>query len=72
MSDTCLSRSGTSSPLGKNDRRLDILISEELENAIIAMATLRGIPKGELARVALEEMAFGKFSMLQKIANRDH
>lgn len=71
MSDPMLSRSGNSSPFGKNDRRLDILIHEDLENAIIAMATLRGIPKGEFARSILEKAMFGEFSMVQKIANRD-
>lgn len=71
MDEIMLSRSGNSSPFGKNDRRLDILIPEELENAIIAMATLRGIPKGEFARSILEKAMFGEFSMVQKIANRD-
>ena len=53
MDEIMLSRSGITNPNGKSDRRLDTLIPEELENAIIAMATLRGIPKGEFARSIL-------------------
>lgn len=71
MDETALSRSGTTSPFGKNDRRLDLLVSEDLENAVIAMATLRGVPKGEFVRSVLERFVFGEFSMVQKIANRD-
>lgn len=68
MASTSLSRSGTTGPFGKNDRRLDILVSEDLENAIITMATLRGIGKSELARTLLERALFGEFAMLKKIA----
>lgn len=67
---TALSRSGQSSPLGKSDHRLDLLVSEELEQAIVAMAAIRGVPKSEFARQVLERALFGEFSMLQKVANR--
>jgi predicted DNA binding CopG/RHH family protein len=67
---TSLSRSGQSGPLGKCDRRLDILISEELEQAITAMAALKGVPKSEFARQVLERAMFGEFSMIQKVVTR--
>lgn len=70
MDEIMLSRSGITNPNGKSDRRLDLLISEDLESVLIAIATLRGIPKGELGRIVLEKFAFGEFAMIQKIANR--
>ena len=71
MTDTALSRSGTTSALGKNDKRLDVLISDELDQAITAMAAIRGVPKSEFARTVLEQSMFGSFSMLQKMAGKD-
>lgn len=68
---TRLSRSGNTGPFGKNDRRLDILVSEELENAIVTMATLRGMPKSEFARLILERSLFGEFSLVKRMADRD-
>jgi hypothetical protein len=70
MTETLLSRSGSSSPSGKLDRRLDVPVSEEIENAVIAIATLIGIPKADFVRLLLEKALFGEFSMMQKIANR--
>lgn len=66
MADSRLARSGNTSALGKRDRRLDILVSEETENAVVAMAALHGVPKGELARDILERALFGEFSLLQR------
>lgn len=68
MATTSLSRSGVSSPLGKADRRLDILVSEDLENAIITTATLKGVGKSEFVRSLLERVMFGEFAMLKKMA----
>lgn len=65
------SRTGHTGTFGKNDRRLDIMVSEELENAIITMASLKGIPKSEFARTLIERMLFGEFSIVQKMAQRD-
>lgn len=65
------SRTGHTGAFGKNDRRLDLLVSEELENAIVTMATLRGIPKSEFVRTIIERSLFGEFSIIQKMAQRD-
>lgn len=68
---TALSRSGTTSPLGKSDRGIDVQVSERLEEAIIAMAMLNGMKKGEYVRHLLECAMFGEFSMAQMmVANR--
>lgn len=40
-------------------------MSERLEEAIIAMAVLNGMKKGEYARWLLERAMFGDFSMAQ-------
>ena len=64
------SRSGHTNPDGKCDRRLDLLVTEELESAIIAMAALKGISKSEYVRSMLERVMFGEFPMMQKIASK--
>lgn len=66
--ETLLSRPSHSNPAGKCDRRLDIPIPEELENAIVALATLRGMSKAEYGRMILERSVLGEFAMVQKIA----
>lgn len=65
---TMLSRSGRSNPDGKLVARLDIPVSEELNEAVIAMAAIAGMPKTELVRRMLEELVFGKFPMLQRLS----
>lgn len=62
-----LSRSGRSAGSGKLDRRLDIPVTEELEEALIAMATLNGMPKAEYARWLLERMVFGELNVVRKM-----
>ena len=62
------SRPVASNPFGKCDRRLDIPVSEVLEERIIAMAALNGIPKAEYARRLLERSMFGEFSIAQSLA----
>jgi len=70
MSDESIheSRSALSSPFGKCDRRLDIPVSETLEERIIAMAALNGISKAEYARRVLEKAMFGEFAIAQSLA----
>lgn len=62
------SRSPFSNPLGKCDRRMDIPMSEELEDALITMAALNRMTKSEYARRVLERAMFGEFSMAQRLA----
>lgn len=63
------SRSPNSNPLGKCDRRLDIPVSEALEERIIAMAALNGMPKAEYARRILERQMYGEFVIAQSLAS---
>lgn len=67
MNDTMLSRSGRSNPDGKLTRRLDVPVSETLEEAIIAMAAIAGMPKAEFARRLLERAMFGELAMVQRL-----
>jgi hypothetical protein len=63
------SRSGTTSPLGKCDDRLDIPMSSELKEAISALATIRGggrKPASEYAREILEQHVFGVLPLMQR------
>ena len=60
MTDIPLSRSGRSHPAGKLTQRLDIPVSEELEEEIIFLAKLYGMSKAECARFILERSLFGE------------
>jgi hypothetical protein len=64
---TRLARSGTTSPTGKLTRRLDIPCSEELEEAVVGMAVLSGVPKAEYVRLLLERHLFGELSMARRM-----
>lgn len=64
---TMLSRSGKTNPGGKLTCRLDLLITEELEEAIITMAGMHDVPKGEFARNLLERVVFGELPMMRRI-----
>jgi hypothetical protein len=67
MDDTMLSRSGKSDAGGKLIARIDIPISEELNEAVIAMATTMGIPKTEYVRLVIERAVFGELSIVQRM-----
>ena len=62
------SRSGESNASGKLTRRLDIPVSEELEDAVIALAVIAGMPKSEFARRLLERAMFGELSMQRRVS----
>jgi len=65
---TMLSRSGRSDPAGKLSGRLDIPVTKEMEEAVIAMAVIANKPKAEFLREALEEVFFGRFNMMRRLA----
>jgi len=58
----------TTNPLGKCDRRLDVPVSEALEERIIVMAVLNGMTKAEYVRRLLEKAMFGEFPIAQMMA----
>ncbi|WP_067070333.1 hypothetical protein [Roseateles chitosanitabidus] len=64
--DVNFSRSGRSDPGGKLVSRLDIPVSQETEEAVIAMATLSGMSKSEFARHLLERALFGEFNVMRR------
>ena len=66
--DTSLSRSGQSNASGKLVARLDVPVSEELENAVIALAAIAGVPKSEYVRGLIERSVFGDLSLLRRLA----
>ncbi len=67
-SDTMLSRSGRSDPAGKLTQRLDVPVSVELEEAVITLAMLAGIPKSEYVRRVLERAVFGELPMARRLS----
>jgi hypothetical protein len=64
---TMLSRSGRSNDSGKLVARLDVPVSEELSEAVIAMAVTMGVPKAEYVRMVIERAVFGELSMVQRM-----
>jgi hypothetical protein len=66
--DTALSRSGRSDAGGKLTARLDVPVSAELEEAVIALAAVAGVPKAEYARMLMERAVFGDMSLLRRLA----
>lgn len=62
------SRTGTTNPGGKLTSRLDIPCSEDLADAIVAMAALAGVPKAEYARRVLERAMFGELPMARRLS----
>lgn len=65
---TMLSRSGRSNPDGKLTQRLDIPVSEELNEAVIALATIAGVSKAEWLRDLIERAVFGELPMARRLA----
>lgn len=69
--DTMLSRSGQSNPDGKLTHRVDVPVSEKLNDGLIALATVARIPKAEYARRVFEQHVFGRLAMLQMMGQED-
>ena len=67
---TMLSRSGRTNPDGKLSQRLDIPVTDELHEAVIALATVDGMSKAEWVRMLIEEAVFGKLPMMRKLSGR--
>lgn len=65
---TMLSRSGRSNPDGKLTQRFDIPVSEELNEAVIALATIAGVSKAEWLRDLIERAVFGELPMARRLA----
>ncbi len=62
-----MSRSGVTHTEGKLIRRLDVPVSEELEEAVIALAAMLGVPKAEFVRNVLERNVWGELAMLRRM-----
>ena len=66
--DTRLARSQNSTPGGKCVRRIDVPLTEDLDDAITAVATVMGIPRAEFVRNVLHRFMFGELSMVRMMA----
>lgn len=62
-----LSRHGRTDASGKLTCRLDIPVSEELVDAVAALATVHGISKAECARAIIEEAVYGRLQVLRRL-----
>jgi hypothetical protein len=62
-----LSRSGRTDPAGKLTARIDVPISEDLHDAVAALATVHGLSKAEWARAIIEEAVFGRLQVLRRL-----
>lgn len=63
--DTMLSRGE-----GKKICRLDVPVSEELEAAVISLATIAGISRAEWVRNQLERVVHGELVMLRRMTQQ--
>jgi hypothetical protein len=63
--DTMLSRAD-----GKKICRLDVPVSEELEAAVISLATIAGISRAEWVRIQLERIVHGELVMLRRMTQQ--
>jgi len=68
MSDPMLSRSGRTDAGGKLTERLDVPLSEETAEAVIALAAVAGVSKSEFARNIIERAVYGDLAMLRRLA----
>jgi len=66
FADPTFSRSGVTDSSGKLDRKVEFLVSEEVEAAIITMATLARKNKSEWLREEVESFLFGRLGMIQR------
>ncbi len=66
-SPSMLSRSGKTSPDGKLNCRIDVPVSEELHDAVAALATVHGLSKAEWVRAIIEEAVFGRLQVLRRL-----
>jgi hypothetical protein len=69
-STTTLSRSGRTDPAGKLTARIDVPLTEELHESVIAMAALAGVGKAEYVRSVLERVLLGELNMVRMIARQ--
>lgn len=63
--DTLLSRAD-----GKKICRLDVPVSEELEAAVISLATIAGISRAEWVRHQLERIVYGELVILRRMTQQ--
>ena len=65
---TMLSRSGRTNADGKLTHRFDIPVTEELNDAVIALATISGVSKAEWLRDLIERAVFGELPMARRLS----
>lgn len=66
--DSMLSRSGRSNPDGKLVCRIEVMLSEETADAVIALATIGGVSKSEWMRDAVEGVVHGRLYMVRRLS----
>lgn len=65
--DTALSRSGQTDPAGKCTQRLDVPVTDELYEAVGAMAMLQGVPRAEWVRRVLQRELYGSLGLARSL-----
>lgn len=55
---------------GKKICRLDVPVSEELEAAVISLATIAGISRAEWVRHQLERIVYGELVILRRMTQQ--
>lgn len=65
-----MSRSGKTEPGGKLTRRIDVPVTDDLDDGMTALAAVAGIPKAEFARWIMERAVFGELTLLRRVAQQ--
>lgn len=59
-------RTGDTDPSGKKTVRLEILLTEQMHDDLIAVATIRKLPKAEYARACIEAALYGALEIMRR------
>lgn len=70
-SDIMFSRARHSNPAGKLTQRIDVPVTEELHDALAALAQVKGYSgKAEYVRAVLETHVYGELETVRRMTNR--
>lgn len=59
-------RTGESDPRGKRNVREEILVTEEMDRDIVAVATIKKMSKGEYMRRCIERDLYGELELMRR------
>ena len=67
LNESALSRNGTTTAEGKCNSRVDVPVTADLEEKLIALAVMAGRPRAEYARMLLTKGVEGELAYLRSV-----